>query len=524
MRFVPKTAASLLLLASGAFGQTSPASGPIDQRSTPKGTVIGFFEASRSGDYRRAASFLDLEHATRRVKDPAELAREFKAILDRKFTSDPGLLSNRREGDLTDGLDPAYELLGTVEAGGRKLDLTLERVTRDGNQIWLVSSSTVQLIPVLYAELGNTWAETHLPAWMLAPGPLDTAVWQWLALLILILVSFLIASLLARVVVGLLRPLLARTQTQFDDLVIDAVGSPLELLVTLALFRGGIVFVAPGVVLRTLLTRILTALFCAAAAWLAIRIIDVAATQFVHRMSHRQRASATSVVPLIRRSAKVAAIIIAVLATLSGWGYNTTALLAGLGVGGLAVALAAQKTIENLFGGVSITTDKPVLVGDFCRYGDKIGTVEDIGLRSTRVRTLDRTVVTIPNAEFSSLQIENFARRDKMFFHPTLNLRRDTTPEQIRTLISRFREILLNHPMVDPDPARVRFIGIGTYSLDIEIFSYMKTTDGDQFLIAQEELLLSIMEAVRDAGTALAVPSQLNVLVRDPITAARRAD
>jgi MscS family membrane protein len=264
----------------------------------------------------------------------------------------------------------------------------------------------------------------------------------------------------------------------------------------------------------------MTALTYLAFAWLVVRAIDVVAVRMLSRMTGRQRASASSMIPLGKRSAKVAVIAIAILATLASWGYDTTAILAGLGVGGLAVALAAQKTIENLFGGVAITTDKPVLVGDFCRYGDKLGVVEDIGLRSTRVRTLDRTVVTIPNGQFSSLEIENFGRRDKIFFHPILNLRRDTTPDQIRILITSLRELLLAHPLVDPNPARVRFIGIGQYSLDIEIFSYAKTSDFDEFLVVQEELLLGILDRIRQAGTALAVPSQLNVLARDPLSRA----
>jgi small-conductance mechanosensitive channel len=213
-------------------------------------------------------------------------------------------------------------------------------------------------------------------------------------------------------------------------------------------------WIAPSYLLRTYLGRILTGLIYLAIAWVLVRFIDVATTKLLAAMSGRQRTSAGSVMPLARRSLKVLAIAIAILATLSSWGYDTTALLAGLGVGGLAVALAAQKTIENLFGGIALTSDKPVLVGDFCRYGDKTGTVEDIGLRSTRIRTQDRTVVTVPNAEFSSLQIENFARRDKIWFRPILQLRKDTQPAQIRSILARLRE-LLERPRQDrAEPSR----------------------------------------------------------------------
>lgn len=129
--------------------------------------------------------------------------------------------------------------------------------------------------------------------------------------------------------------------------------------------------------------------------------------------------------PLASRVIKIAILIFAVMAVIGSWGYNTNTIWAGLGIGGVAVALAAQKTIENLFGGVAVVSDRPVAIGDFCKLGDRVGTVEDIGLRSTRVRTLDRTLVSVPNSEFSSLVLENFSRRDKVWFHPMLNLRRD---------------------------------------------------------------------------------------------------
>ena len=180
--------------------------------------------------------------------------------------------------------------------------------------------------------------------------------------------------------------------------------------------------------------------------------------------------------------------------------------MAGLGVGGLAVALAAQKTIENLFGGISVIGDRPVLVGDFCRFGNRIGTVMHIGLRSTRIRTLDRTMVSVPNGQFSAMELENFSARDKIWFHQTLSLRRDTTSDQLRRVLSSVRDILEQNPKVETGDIPVRFTGIGTYSLDVEVFAYVLTSDFDVFLGIQQELLLELMRAVERAGTGLAVP------------------
>jgi len=174
----------------------------------------------------------------------------------------------------------------------------------------------------------------------------------------------------------------------------------------------------------------------------------------------------------------------------------------------LAVALAAQKTIENLFGGISVIGDRPVLVGDVCRFGDRTGTVMHIGLRSTRIRTPERTVISVPNGQFSSMPLENISGRDKIWFHPVLNLRRDTTSDQLSQVLASVQEILATHPKVEIGKMPVRFIGVGGYSLDIEIVAYVTTRDYDEFLALQQELLIRILQEVERAGTALAVPLQ----------------
>ena len=189
--------------------------------------------------------------------------------------------------------------------------------------------------------------------------------------------------------------------------------------------------------------------------------------------------------------------------------------LAGLGIGGLAVALAAQPTLMNMLAGFTLYADRPVSVGDFCRFGDTMGTVEHIGLRSIRLRTLDRTVISVPNAQFLDLQLENYARRDRIRFAPTLQLRYETTPDQMRYVLTELRKLLIAHPMVLPDPMRVRFAGLGDHSLDIEIFAYITASDIDVFAAAREDLLLRIMATVEEAGAQFAFPSMVHYRAED---------
>jgi len=198
--------------------------------------------------------------------------------------------------------------------------------------------------------------------------------------------------------------------------------------------------------------------------------------------------------------------------------------IAGLGIGGLAVALAARSTLENLIGGITLVADKPVEVGDFCQLGEHLGVIEGIGLRSVRVRSLDRTIVTIPNAEFVNLYIENLTRRDRILLRTRIGLRYETTPDQLRWVLVEFRKLLLQHPMVSPEPARARVAGFGDYSVDIEIFAYVKTSDYDEFLSVQEDLYLRLIDVVDASGTAFAFPSTVNYLATDSGTDAERGE
>jgi MscS family membrane protein len=221
---------------------------------------------------------------------------------------------------------------------------------------------------------------------------------------------------------------------------------------------------------------------------------------------------------LVRLGMRIVAFVaggLIIVYSLRHLGADMVPLLAGLGVGGLAVALAAQRTFANFIGSLILFVNKAIRVGDFCRYGDQIGTVEQIGLLATRIRSLERTIVTVPNAQFSEMDIDNFAVRDQRLLKTVLQLRYETTSEQLRYVLARLRELLLGHPKVTPAPARVRFIGYGAYSKDLEIFAYLDCADQDTFLAIQEDILLRIEDIVVEAGSGFAFPSQTAYLARD---------
>jgi MscS family membrane protein len=214
-----------------------------------------------------------------------------------------------------------------------------------------------------------------------------------------------------------------------------------------------------------------------------------------------------SVLRLFRRLIDGSLLFGGFLFVLYHFGVNLTAALAGLGVGGIAIALAAQKTLENVIAGVSLIADEAVRVGDFLNLGDVQGTVEGVGLRSTRIRTLERTVVSLPNGQIANMRLETLSARDKFWFHPAIGLRYETTTSQLHSFLTGVRE-LLRHPNVDPASVRVRFVRFGTFSLDVDIFAYTSAHDWNDFLEFQEELLFRIIDIVHETGTDFAFPSQ----------------
>lgn len=198
-----------------------------------------------------------------------------------------------------------------------------------------------------------------------------------------------------------------------------------------------------------------------------------------------------------------------VVAVVQGLGVELLPLIAGLGLGGLAVALAAQKTLSNFLGGFVLILNRPVQVGDLCFYGEgKKGTVEEIGLLSTRLRTQERSIVTIPNADFSEYEIDNLATRDRRLFESVLRLRYETSPRQLRYLIARLRQLLEHHPRVEEE-RRVRLIELGEYSLDVEVHTYVRCQGHDAYLAIREDLLLQIVQLVEESGTAFVFPASV---------------
>jgi MscS family membrane protein len=497
--------AGALAAAAVRAGAQEPTPAIDDFGATPRSAMRGYLAACHEGDFERAGRYLDVRSLApaKRSRAP-ELAKELCVVLNRTLDVDVDALSDDPEGATDDDLPPGRDVVGAIWPPSGKVDVVLERVGGDGLPAWQIAGATVRKIAPLYKEFGYGRLTELLPAPFFDIRFLGIELWQWLGILALALLTTAIAWLVTAIALRSARLLLLRSRLAFEEQHLPVAVGAMRLLLAALLFQASVFVLALPRGAHRLVTGVSKALIIFAAVWLALRITDMFAQAAERRFAASSKHAAAGMVPLLRRSTKVVMVALAIVATLQNFGFNVTGVLAALGVGGLAVALAAQKTLENLFGGVTLIADQPVRVGDLCKFGDRVGTVEDIGLRSTRVRTVERTVVSVANAEFASMQLENFALRDRIWMQATLGLRYETTTEQLHAVLDQVRKLLLSQPKVRAESARARFVAFGPTSLDVEVAGYVATTDWNEFLAIREDLFLRIIDIVIASGTDFA--------------------
>lgn len=408
----------------------------------------------------------------------------------------------------------------------------VSRTDAEGGTIWRFSPDTVAKVRTLYSAvqdmpvdnfvkaIGEKEAyfkirnavEDRAPYLLRSLGILES--WQWLGLIVSLAVAWAVGR--AASLIRLRRPRKEQGAGGWLNVFVRDKALPLLLAgATLILVQR--VFGLPDV-LGSFTTTAGWVLAIITGTLVFFRLINMIADRY--RSSADLSGQARTLISLFAGLLRIALAIGAILLLAHIMDLPYQGVLAGLGIGGLAVALAAQSTLQNFIAGITLYVDRPISVGDFCRFGDKLGTVEYIGFRSTRIRTLDRTLIIIPNSEFSNMTLENYAHRDRIWLQTVLQLRYETTPDQLRYVIAELRKLLIAHPKVAPDPSRVRFIGFGEYSLNVEIYAYVLTSDYQEYLAILEDINLRVMSLIEQAGAQFAFPSaieyQAHELKSDP--------
>jgi MscS family membrane protein len=483
-------------------------------RSTPHGTVVGFLQAAQGGKYQEAAQYLQLAKSQRALKGEA-LAQQLHELMDGAFVGRVGTMSNRREGSAT-GTQENHETIGTFRVDDTSTDVELVRVDdARGGEIWLFSSQTVAAVPELYEQLENDRLEAKLPGFLASPAILHTPLWRLLAFLLLIPVSYALAWGVVRLSRAGFGAWLRRQHRPVLEGMLKSAAAPATLILTVIFHRIGVYFLGIALLIRVYYNRIVALLLLAGVAWLAYRLINGWAEHARSRALAGSRDSSGSIILMGQRILKMVLVIAVFLATLAIFGFDITTAVAGLGIGSIAVAFAAQKTLENLLGGISILGDEVIRVGETCRIGDHVGVVQDISLRSTRIRTLERTELSVPNGQLANMNVENITRSDKSLMRTKLELSRETSVDRLTVVLEEIRTMLRQHPQVNPETIRVRLMGFGESSLEVEVFCHIPTTQLPEFLAIREDLLLRIMRILAAAGVEFAIPSRSLYLAQE---------
>ena len=375
----------------------------------------------------------------------------------------------------------------------------------------VTGSGAVKKAEVALGHAGDG-LRAFLPESWLQPSALGLQRWQWLAVPVMAGLVALLTLILVRLTAALVRRF--RRDPKSAEQIVTRLSGPLKLGWGALLSRVGLPLLGLSTEAQSAWQQLFRVALEIALFWGAFRAITAWSDNFGSTTFAQQRPGSRALVSLFARVARFALIGFTVLAGLSELGYSVTSVLAGLGIGGIALALGAQKTLENVFGAFALAVDQPIREGDFVRIDDFMGTVETIGLRSTRFRTLERTLISIPNGKLADMRLETFAARDRVRLQTTVGLVYATTSEQMKQVMEGFREALRAQAQLWPDSVSVQFVKLAESSLDVEVSAWFVTGDYKEFKRLREDVLLRFLEVVEKAGTSIAFPTQTLQLKR----------
>lgn len=493
-------------------------------RDTPQSFTQQLLDVLASGNYDGAEPYFDPAALTKlrtgqltSADVAANLARDLEHLLDAGGRLNTALqLSTSPQGRPDDRLAPDLEQIGRLpNPQGDPLPLLIKRIPTETAQAWVISAETAERLPALASEVHFSPIDKYLPLGIDRYRIAGAPVVDWVTMAVAAVLAYVLARLAFWLVELVLQYGWRNPEQEPLRRAIVAAFAPLSLYVSVVSAFSLTQNIGVSIIARAGFGRLVDIVAAFSLVWFFWRLINVFGEMAIARLIRSGHVRAVAAVIFLRRALKTVLVAVGFIIVLAYFGVNVTAGVAALSIGGLAFALGAQKSVENLVGGLSIIADQPIRPGDYCRIGTTTGTIEDIGLRSTRIRTLTRTVVTIPNGALSNLEIENYAHRDRFLFNPMIGLRYETTPDQIRYLLVELRGLLYRHPAIISEDARVRFMGLAADSLTIQFNAYVRAVDYAGFLEVQEDLLLRTMDIVGEAGVGFAFPSQTVYLARD---------
>jgi MscS family membrane protein len=423
------------------------------------------------------------------------------------------MLSDAPEGRIDDGASSETDkadVIGHLRRNGTQIEIeAILSEDADKNPIWLISAATIEALPSLLG--GNTTSHINkiLPAKLIEIRWLGAPIGHWIAAIGLIALSYVAAWFFMLGVVVLGKRIWSRGAYINGTHLLEAVRLPASLYLAVWVFGFSSLWLGLSIIVRQNASQLNVIVAWIAIAMLAWKLIDLFAEAAQQKIGTNGRFYGfSSILYFFRRIIKIVFGIVVAFILLDNVGVDVTAGLAALGIGGIALALGAQKTLENFIGSLAIVIDQPIHIGDFCKIGDVSGTVEDIGMRSTRLRTLERTLVSIPNGDLSNRTIENFARRNRFLVSRRFQLRYDASADKIDEFITRLEQILHASEHVAQEGVPVRYYGPGPDGHQLELFFYVDIPEYNDFLKIQKGIMLEMTRLVESMGLYFIIPSQ----------------
>ena len=481
-------------------------------RTTPRRTVQGFISALSENDFLLASNYLNLSKSDNATTE----VRQFKLALDSGGRFLPDLqINNTAEGNLTDQLPPSQENVGVITIGEKSTPLILERVvSEEGEQYWQFSTETLNAIPEVIEDSEPTLVSRYTIDSLEDKKLFGYQLTDLSAALLMIVSSFILTYLMVWLCYHLLKLVYPRMRGVVLPLP-DKVILPLSVVIMALILPEVMVYTGVSVTLREPINRFTEIASWLAITWLLLRVIDAMFTRAVNLSYKKNHIERVSILGLMRKLVKALLLIFAIIVIFGNLGFDLTTGIAALGVGGLALALGAQKTIENLVGSVVVVADSPVRIGDYCKFGTYEGTVIDIGIRSSRVRTPTRTIVTVPNGDFSSMQIENFTSRDMFRFLHQLYIKRTADIDVVFKMVKHLDEFLDEHELTNQEWNQVNIMELRQDCYIIQLQAYINATGIIEFYEKQDVLFVDLLMQVRQYDVEHALPTQ-QLIVKQP--------
>ena len=474
-------------------------------RDTPRHTVQGFIKALGDNDYLLASNYLNLSKSD----NPTTVVRQFKQALDAGGRFQPDLqINNTPEGNLSDQLPPSQENVGVINVGDKSVPLVLERVaSKQGEQYWQFSNDTLSSIPEVIENYQPTLVSRYTIDSLDGKKLFGYQISDILAALAIIVSSFIFTYIVVWLLYYLLKLIYPRLRGETLPLPNNVI-LPLTVVITALILVEVMVYAGISVTLREPVNRFTDIASWVATTWLLLRVIDSIFTRAVNLSYKKNYTERVSILGLLRKVVKALLLIFAVIVIFGNLGFDLTTGIAALGVGGLALALGAQKTIENLVGSVVVVADSPVRIGDYCSFGNQAGTVIDIGIRSSRVRTLNRTIVTVPNSDFSSMQIENYTSRDMFHFLHNLYIKRNADIDVVFKMVKKLDQFLDEHELTNQEWNQANISELRQDCYVIQLRAYINAVDSIEFYRKQDDLLVDVLTLVKKYDVEHALPTQ----------------